>query len=200
MIRMNTPHVFTKNVGPGWFVWTHLTRPSYSLVFVHFMYSKISLTVKHLSTLIAFLCSIRMFGPDVTLQGALFDRFKVTFTARQQNVWVLIFCMASQCTLWIALIFALTTVENNISMNSFNMGPQIYGPCWCVVTSVTVEPFWSMCRFDMSEKISSCAFVITRVTIKSHNQVFLVFRACSSDETAVISLGLLCNHTCHMDM
>ena len=167
VIRMDTSHVFTKNVGPSWFVWTHLTRPSYSLVFVHFMYSKCSLLVIYLSTLIAFLSGYPMFWPDVTIQGALPNRFKITFTAwKGTYIWVLVFCMASQCILRIALIFALNTFEHNISMNSFNMSPQKCGPCIGMITGVTGESFWSMFCFDMAEKIFSFAFVITCVTIK----------------------------------
>ena len=54
-------YMLVENVGPGGFVWTHLTRPSYSLVFVHFMYSEILHSVTHLSTLIAFLFGVPMF-------------------------------------------------------------------------------------------------------------------------------------------
>ena len=35
---------------------------------------------------------------------------------------------------------------------------------------------------------------------KYHNQVSLVFRACTCYEAAVLTPGLLCNHTCHMKM
>ena len=169
--RVDESHMRVENVGPSWFVWTHLTRLSYSLVFVHLMYCKISHTVKHLSTLVAFFFGVCMFGNIVVTQRSLTGRDKVAFFAGKQNIWMSMFLMTLQCTNWIALIFAFITIENNISMHSFNMVPQICGPCWVILASLTAETFWSMFWFNMFTEIFSLAFVITSIAIKD----FLLF-------------------------